>query len=66
MRHDVVVVVDEVYEHLTFDGVRHVPLSTEPGMAERTLSISSAGKTFSLTGLEGGLGHRQRGAGRPP
>ncbi len=54
VRHDVVVVVDEVYEHLTFDGVRHVPLATEPGMAERTLSISSAGKTFSITGWKVG------------
>jgi N-succinyldiaminopimelate aminotransferase len=53
-RHDVVVVVDEVYEHLTYDGVRHVPLASEPGMAERTLSISSAGKTFSFTGWKVG------------
>jgi N-succinyldiaminopimelate aminotransferase len=47
---DVLVVTDEVYEHLTFDGREHVPLSTLPGMAERTLTISSAGKTFSVTG----------------
>jgi N-succinyldiaminopimelate aminotransferase len=47
---DVLAVTDEVYEHLTFDGREHVPLSTLPGMAERTLTISSAGKTFSLTG----------------
>src|SRR5665648_53247 len=47
---DVVVVTDEVYEHLTFDGVAHVPIATLPGMAERTLSISSAGKTLSFTG----------------
>ena len=43
-------VTDEVYEHLTFDGREHVPLSTLPGMAERTVTISSAGKTFSFTG----------------
>ena len=47
---DVLAVTDEVYEHLTFDGREHVPLSTFPGMAGRTLTISSAGKTFSLTG----------------
>jgi N-succinyldiaminopimelate aminotransferase len=49
-RHDLVVVCDEVYEHLTFDGRPHVPLATRPGMRERTITISSAGKTFSVTG----------------
>jgi N-succinyldiaminopimelate aminotransferase len=48
--HDLVVVTDEVYEHLVFDGGTHVPISTLPGMFERTISISSSGKTFSLTG----------------
>src|SRR5215204_4586995 len=47
---DVLAVTDEVYEHLVFDGREHVPLATLPGMAERTLTLSSAGKTFSLTG----------------
>jgi N-succinyldiaminopimelate aminotransferase len=47
---DVLAVADEVYEHLTYDGGQHVPISTLPGMADRTLTISSAGKTFSLTG----------------
>jgi N-succinyldiaminopimelate aminotransferase len=47
---DVLAITDEVYEHLTFDGREHVPLATLPGMAERTVSISSSGKTFSLTG----------------
>jgi N-succinyldiaminopimelate aminotransferase len=47
---DVLAVTDEVYEHLTFDGREHVPLCTLPGMAGRTLTISSAGKTFSVTG----------------
>jgi len=47
---DAVVVTDEVYEHLVYDGAPHVPIATLPGMAERTLSISSAGKTFSVTG----------------
>jgi len=46
---DLVAVTDEVYEHLVFDG-RHRPLASFPGMAERTLTISSAGKTFSVTG----------------
>src|SRR3982751_3460717 len=49
-RHDLLVVTDEVYEHLLFDGRRHVPLATLPGMAGRTLTVSSAGKTFSVTG----------------
>ena len=48
--HDAVVVTDEVYEHLVYDGLEHVPIATLPGMAERTLTISSAGKTFSVTG----------------
>jgi N-succinyldiaminopimelate aminotransferase len=47
--HDLIAVTDEVYEHLVFDG-EHVPLATLPGMAERTLTISSAGKSFSFTG----------------
>lgn len=48
-KYDAVIVTDEVYEHLTF-GVRHIPVATLPGAAERTLTISSAGKTFSFTG----------------
>jgi len=49
IEHDLVVVTDEVYEHLTF-GVPHIPLATLPGMFDRTVTISSAGKTFSVTG----------------
>lgn len=49
-RVDATVITDEVYEHLTFDGAEHVPIATLPGMRERTLTVSSAGKTFSLTG----------------
>jgi N-succinyldiaminopimelate aminotransferase len=52
--HDLIAVTDEVYEHLTYDGARHVPLSTLPGMRERTVSVSSAGKTFSVTGWKVG------------
>ena len=44
------VICDEVYEHLTFDDAEHLPLATFPGMRERTVRISSAGKTFSATG----------------
>lgn len=49
-RVDTTIITDEVYEHLTFDGTIHTPLATLPGMRERTLTISSAGKTFSFTG----------------
>jgi N-succinyldiaminopimelate aminotransferase len=52
--HDAWVVTDEVYEHLVFDGLGHVPMATLPGMAERTITISSAGKTFSATGWKVG------------
>jgi N-succinyldiaminopimelate aminotransferase len=52
--HDLIAVTDEVYEHLTFDGREHIPLSTLPDMAHRTLTISSAGKTFSFTGWKVG------------
>src|SRR5690606_15621124 len=51
---DLIEITDEVYEHLTFDGVEHVPLATLPGMRERTVMISSAGKTFSVTGWKTG------------
>ncbi|KGM12837.1 pyridoxal phosphate-dependent aminotransferase [Cellulomonas bogoriensis] len=51
---DLVVVTDEVYEHLTFDDARHVPIATLPGMAGRTVTISSAGKTLSFTGWKVG------------
>jgi len=48
--HDAYAICDEVYEHLTFDGRRHVPLMTLPDMRERCMRIGSAGKTFSFTG----------------
>ncbi len=54
IEHDLVVVTDEVYEHLLFDGRAHVPICTLPGMWDRTVSISSAGKTFSFTGWKVG------------
>ncbi len=49
-KHDCYAVCDEVYEHLTYDGWRHVPLMTLPGLRERCMRVGSAGKTFSLTG----------------
>jgi aspartate/methionine/tyrosine aminotransferase len=49
-RHDAYAVCDEVYEHLTFDGWKHIPLMTLPGMRQRCMRVGSAGKTFSLTG----------------
>jgi aspartate/methionine/tyrosine aminotransferase len=49
-RHDVLVLSDEVYEQIRFDGAEHVPIATLPGMWERTLTLNSTGKTFSLTG----------------
>jgi N-succinyldiaminopimelate aminotransferase len=52
--HDLLAVTDEVYEYLTFDGTEHVPIATLPGMRERTVMISSAGKTFSVTGWKTG------------
>ena len=52
--HDVVAVTDEVYEHIVFDGGRHRPLAALPGMSERTVTISSLGKTFSVTGWKVG------------
>jgi N-succinyldiaminopimelate aminotransferase len=50
------VLTDEVYEHLVFDA-EHVPMATLPGMADRTLTVSSAGKTFSVTGWKVGWLH---------
>jgi len=50
VEYEAIVVTDEVYEHLVFTGATHVPMATLPGMAERTLTISSGGKTFNTTG----------------
>ena len=49
IEHDLICVTDEVYEHLVYDGA-HIPIATLPGMASRTLTISSVGKSFSFTG----------------
>lgn len=63
--HDVIVISDEVYEHLVFDTVKHIPIATLPGMLERTVTISSFGKTFSFTGWKIGwvYGHPDLMAG---
>jgi len=53
VEHDITAVTDEVYEHLVYDG-EHIPLATLPGMRDRTVTISSAGKTFSMTGWKTG------------
>ncbi|WP_062988279.1 pyridoxal phosphate-dependent aminotransferase [Nocardia anaemiae] len=52
--HDLLVLTDEVYEHLVYDGNEHISLATLPGMAERTVVVSSAAKTFSVTGWKTG------------
>jgi len=54
IEHDLIVLADEVYEHLVFDDHRHVPIATLPGMAERTITVGSAGKSFSFTGWKVG------------
>ncbi len=55
VRFDAIAVCDEVWEHVVFDGWRHAPLMARPGMRERTVKISSAGKIFSLTGWKVGM-----------
>ena len=50
IEHDLIVLTDEVYEYLLYDGLAHRPIGTLDGMAERTVTISSAGKTFNVTG----------------
>ncbi|OAN60169.1 aminotransferase [Sphingomonas sp. TDK1] len=52
--HDLTAICDEVWEHVTFDGARHLPLIGFPGMRERTVKIGSAGKIFALTGFKVG------------
>lgn len=53
-RHDLIVLSDEVYEHIVFPPAQHVPMATVPGMRERTVTLGSGGKTFSLTGWKVG------------
>ena len=49
-RFDAVAITDEIYEHITYDGVRHVPIATVPGMEDRTITISALSKTYAVTG----------------
>ncbi len=55
MAHDAIALCDEVWEHVIFDGLQHVPLAALPGMRERTVKVGSAGKIFSLTGWKVGF-----------
>jgi len=50
LRHDVVAITDEIYEHILFDAAVHLPMATLPGMAERTITINGMSKTYSVTG----------------
>ncbi len=50
VRYDVIAITDEIYEHITYDGVQHVPIATIPGMEDRTVTISALSKTYSVTG----------------
>ena len=50
IRHNAIAVTDEIYEHIVFDGLRHVPIATLPGMADRTVTISGISKSYSVTG----------------
>ncbi|NWF70418.1 MAG: aminotransferase class I/II-fold pyridoxal phosphate-dependent enzyme [Chloroflexi bacterium] len=65
IEHDVTVISDEVYEHLLFGSAQHIPIATLPGMFERTVTLSSGGKTFSSTGWKIGwaYGHPDTVAG---
>lgn len=55
IKHDAIALCDEVWEHIIFDGLRHISMMNIPGMRERTIKIGSAGKIFSLTGWKVGL-----------
>jgi aspartate/methionine/tyrosine aminotransferase len=50
LRHDLLAITDEIYEHIVFDGAGHIPIATLPGMAERTITISGISKSYSVTG----------------
>lgn len=54
IEHDLIVLADEAYEHLWFDNHQHIPISTLPGMFERTITVGSGGKSFSFTGWKVG------------
>lgn len=62
--HDAIAITDEVYEHLVYPGAEHVRMATLPGMADRTITLSSLGKTFSLTGWKVGWAIAEPGLSR--
>jgi aminotransferase len=49
-RHNVIAITDEIYEHMVYDGLQHIPIATLPGMADRTVTISGVSKSYSVTG----------------
>ncbi|MDQ1267167.1 MAG: Aminotran 1 2 protein, partial [Bacteroidota bacterium] len=55
VKHNLIVLSDEVYEFITYDGAKHIPISSMPGMRDRTITVSSSGKTFSMTGWKVGF-----------
>ena len=50
LKHDLLAITDEIYEHIVYDGAQHIPIATLPGMAERTITISGISKSYSVTG----------------
>ena len=50
IEHDVIAITDEIYDHITYDGARHIPIATMPGMRERTVTINALSKTYAVTG----------------
>ena len=50
VEHDAIAITDEIYDHITYDGARHVPIATLPGMRERTVTINALSKTYAVTG----------------
>jgi aminotransferase len=50
IEHDAVAITDEIYDHITYDGARHIPIATLPGMRERTVTINALSKTYAVTG----------------
>src|SRR4026209_1348532 len=54
LKHDLLAITDEIYEHIVYDGLGHTPIATLPGMADRTVTISGIRKSYSVTGWRGG------------
>jgi aspartate/methionine/tyrosine aminotransferase len=55
IKHDLLAIADEIYEHIVYDGLTHIPIATLPGMAERTITISGISKSYSVTGWRVGF-----------